>query len=151
MRLSFQEVRRPGIPRARLCNNVDADGVSKTRAGALGTPLTRFLVDPAPGPTVQAEGVSSSPESQSQLLGPVQTRTFVSADTYISLTHGGLSALSPRPGPELAYKRASPGVGGPIEPVRNLYPAVDSVPWRRRAIELDCAGSGADQSTLKGN
>lgn len=83
-------------------------------------------MDPAPGPAVQAEGVSSSPGSQSQLLGPVQTRTFASADTSISLTHGGLGTLSPRPGPELAYKRASPGVGGPIEPVRNPYPAVDS-------------------------
>lgn len=68
----------------------------------------------------------ATPESQSQLLSTVQTRTFASAHTYISLTHGGLSTLSPRPGPELAYKRATPGVGGPIEPTRNPYPAVDS-------------------------
>ena len=70
-----------------------------------------------PGPAVQAEGIALPSRSPSSWV-----RCKLAADTYISLTHGGPG--SPRPGPKLAYKRATLGVGGPIEPVRNSYPAV---------------------------
>lgn len=84
-----QEPQEPG------CATVDADGVSKTCAGALSTALTDLYGPRAPGPAVQDEGVDLPSRSPSFWVRCKLAVSRLQTRKDISLTHGG-PYLGPR-------------------------------------------------------